>query len=60
MNIPTHTSNVTKDLSFLMGISFKYLTIFFNWYTPNIGEEMVEVYLIIIKFIAIIEEPITK
>ena len=41
MNIATHTSNVTKYSNFLISISFKFRTIFFNYYTSsNIDEEI--------------------
>ena len=47
MNIPTHTSNVTKYSNFLISRSFKFRTIFFKYYTPiNIDEEMESSYLI--------------
>ena len=32
-HIPTHTSNVTRYSNFLINISFKFLTLFFNYYT---------------------------
>ena len=55
MNIPTHTSNVTKYSNFLISISFKFRTIFFNYYTPILMKKQSRVYLLIIKFIAIIQ-----
>ena len=55
MNIPTHTSNVIKSLNFLISISFKFRTIFFNYYTPILMKKQSRVYLLIIEFIAIIK-----
>ena len=40
MNIPTHTSNVTKYSNFLISISFKFRTIFFQLLHSNIDEEI--------------------
>ena len=34
MNIPTHTSNLTRYSNFLISISFKFRTMFFKYYTP--------------------------
>ena len=61
MSIPTHTSNVTKYSNFLISISFKFRTIFFSYYTPILMKKVLSgVYLLIIKFIAIIQGPTTK
>ena len=40
MNIPMHTSNVTKYSNFLISISFKFRTIFLKWLHSNIDEEI--------------------
>ena len=47
MNIPTHTSNVTKYLNFLISISFKFRTIFFNYYIHSNIDEAIESSLLI-------------
>ena len=60
MNIPTHTSNVTKYSNFLISISFKFRTMFSKYYTPILMKKQSRVYLLIIKFIAIIQGPTTK
>ena len=57
MNMPTHTSNVTKYSNFLISIFFKFRTIFFNYYTPILMKKQSRVYLLIIKFIAITQGP---
>ena len=34
MNIPTHTSNVTRYSNFLISVSFKFRIVFFKYNTP--------------------------
>ena len=57
MNIPRHASNVTKYSNFLISVSFKFRTRFFNYYTQILMKKQSRVYLLIIKFIAIIKGP---
>ena len=60
MNIPTHTSNVTKYSNFLISISSKFWTMFSKYYIQILIKKYGQVYLLIIKFIAIIQGPLTN
>ena len=55
MNIPTHTSNVTRYSNFLISISFKFRNIFLKYYTPILMKKQSRVYLLIVRFIATIQ-----